>query len=101
MFFQHLSKVAVHAQFGHIPVVQGQADGAVVVGIHEEVGHYLLHVFADGFSHRGARARVQPADFADGLFAQVFADAELLLYLVPMFAGEFFVAVRHDGFFCL
>ena len=96
MFLHHFREVAADAQLGHVGIVQCKVDGAVVFGLDDEVGHNLLQVFPYGLAQRGAGTRIEFAKFLDGMLELVFADAELLLYLVPMLAGEIFVAVTDD-----
>ena len=77
--------------------VQRKVDGAVVLGLDDEVGYNLLHVLPHGFAQRGTGPGIEFAELLDGAVELVFTDADLLLYLIPMFAGEFFVTVADDG----
>ena len=60
-----------------------------------------MQVLADGLAHRGPRAGIEAADFADGAFGRVLVDVKFLLDFVPVLAGELFVAVLHNALFRL
>ena len=98
MFLQQGAEVAADAQLGHVAVIEAQGDGAVVGGLDDEVRHNLLYVLADGFAHGGAWTGIEAANLADGTVGRVLVDVQLLLYLVPMLAGELFVTVGHNVF---
>ena len=95
---QHVVETLRNVQFGQISVVQGKADVAVVVGIDDEVGRYLLHIPAHCLSHRGSGFRVQLANFSLKCLYLKVGQRESRLYFVPVFLCKSIKIVGKDGF---
>ena len=77
-------------------VVERERHAAVVLRLHEEVGDDLLVGTPHRFAQRTARARVQSHEVVLRLLELCVAEAELLLYLVPVFVGKFVVTLPDD-----
>ena len=92
---------AAQAEFGHVVVVEAQADGAVVFGLHDKVGDDLLDVLSDGFSHRASRARVELYQFCYGIVVLLFGDVQLLQDFILVFLRELVTALADDVVFGL
>ena len=86
--FHHGRERRRHIEFGHTRLVQREADVAVVVGVDDEVGRYLLNVSPFGFAHRcsglGVEAAYQLLHAVDLGIAQVHREAQF----VPVFLCE-------------
>ena len=50
MLLYHFGEVTAHTKFRYIPVIEIDADRAVIIGIYNKVGNDLLHVTTDGFT---------------------------------------------------
>ena len=65
-----------------------ERNPAVVVGVYDKVGRYLLQVTPLRLAHRCPRLRVQFPNFGLHLLHLLVGELQLRLYRVPMFLGK-------------
>ena len=88
ILLHRINKRLRHLEFGHLAVVQRKSDGAIILGIHNKVGGYLLHAATHGFAKRCTWTWIQFAQFAEQGLGLHVVQLQVGLYLVPMFAGK-------------
>jgi len=101
MFFHHFREVATHTEFGDITVIEAYIDGSVIIRFHDKVGNYLLEIPADRFSQRSTRTGIQLGYLIKSFLESLFINVQFLYNLLPVFTGEFFIALSNDTFFQL
>ena len=84
----HVGERGRHHQSGYVSATEMERNPAVVVGVYDKVGRYLLQVTPLRLAHRCPRLRVQFPNFGLHLLHLLVGELQLRLYRVPMFLGK-------------
>ena len=94
----HIGEGWRYGELRNVTAVQTEGDGAVIVGIYDEVGGDLLNVSTLGFSHRRTRFRVKLPDFPLQCIQLGIIEFQSSLDLIPMLLGKFIEVVGEHLF---
>ena len=84
-----------HLQLGYLTIVEGEGDGAVVLGVDDEVGRDLLQTPAHRLTHGGPWSRIQLTELTEEGCCLFVVQTERRLDLLPVLLRESLEVVVH------